>query len=61
MIAVVLILHTGFRENVVVAEASYQMIEVLSFCEQCGVSMFENTRQELKLKSCLLKGSKTKA
>lgn len=52
---------TGFRENVVVAEASYQMIEVLSFREQCGVSMFENTRQELKLNSCLLKGSKTKA
>ena len=35
MIAAVILICTGFSaENVVVAETSYQMLEVLSFCDQ---------------------------
>ena len=29
---------TSFRENIVVAEKRYQMLEVLSFCDQEGLT-----------------------
>ena len=32
VVVVNVLLHVGFSENIVVAETSFQMIEVLSFC-----------------------------
>ena len=34
VIAVVINSHTGFSQIVVVTETSYQMVEVLSFCDR---------------------------
>ena len=47
---------TSFCQNVVLAETSYQMLQVLSLCDQStmkltGVSIFENMQKKLYVKS----------
>ena len=46
---------TGFSENVVVAETSYQMLEVLLFCDREGLTSNKNNCDNLSGEKSTLK------